>query len=61
MTTNPRTAAILARVNRLPASKRRLVLDMARCLRAARDAGDTRPAALIVAHLAQRRPSGRLQ
>lgn len=51
MTVFRNTAAILARVAHLPPAKRLIVLDMARTIRAARDAGDTRPAAEIVAAL----------
>lgn len=51
------TAIILARVAHLPASQRLIVLEAARLIRAARDAGDTRPPAQIVAHLLARRPN----
>jgi hypothetical protein len=49
--TNTNTATILAAVAHLPADKRLIVLEAARLIRTARDAGDTRPAAEIVAHL----------
>lgn len=57
MTTTRNTAAIIARVAHLPPAKRLLALDMARTIRVARDAGDTRPAAQIVAHLLPARSS----
>lgn len=50
MTTKPE---LIAAVRALPPAKRRAVLDMARLIRAARDAGDTRPAAEIVARVIQ--------
>jgi len=44
---------LLAELRRLTPAQRRTVLAMARTIRAAREAGDDRPAAEIVAHLAQ--------
>lgn len=47
---------LLDELRRLTPTQRRAVLRMARTIRAARDAGDTRPAAQIVAHLVQPAP-----
>lgn len=44
---------LLTHLATLPPTQRRTVLAMARTIRAARDAGDQRPAAQIVAHLVQ--------
>lgn len=44
---------LLTALRDLPPAKRRAVLSMALAIRTARDAGDTRPAAEIVAHLVQ--------
>ena len=44
---------LLTALRDLPPAKRRAVLSMALAIRAARDAGDTRPAAEIIAHLVQ--------
>ena len=44
---------LLDDLRRLSPAQRRTVLAMARTIRAARDAGDTRPSAEIVAHLVQ--------
>lgn len=44
---------LLTTLESLTPAQRRAVLQMARTIRAAREAGDTRPAAEIVAHLVQ--------
>lgn len=44
---------LLDDLRRLSPTQRRTVLAMARTIRAAREAGDQRPAAQIVAHLVQ--------
>jgi hypothetical protein len=44
---------LLTHLATLTPSQRRTVLAMAKTIRTARDAGDTRPAAQIVAHLVQ--------
>ena len=44
---------LLDDLRRLSPAQRRTVLAMARTIRAAREAGDDRPAAQIVAHLVQ--------
>lgn len=44
---------LLTELRRLTPAQRRTVLTAALAIRAARDAGDTRPAAQIVAHLVQ--------
>jgi len=44
---------LLTHLATLTPTQRRAVLAMARTIRAARDAGDQRPAAQIVAHLVQ--------
>jgi hypothetical protein len=44
---------LLASLATLTPTQRRTVLAMAKTIRAAREAGDTRPAAQIVAHLVQ--------
>jgi|GEM_PF-3942021 len=44
---------LLDDLRRLTPTQRRTVLAMAHTIRAARDAGDTRPAEVIAAHLVQ--------
>jgi hypothetical protein len=44
---------LLDELHRLTPAQRRITLAMARTIRAAREAGDTRPAEVIVAHLVQ--------
>lgn len=44
---------LLTHLATLTPAQRRTVLSMAKPIRVARDAGDTRPAAQIVAHLVQ--------
>lgn len=44
---------LLTHLATLTPGQRRTVLSMAKTIRVARDAGDTRPAAQIVAHLVQ--------
>lgn len=53
MTRTERRTDLLDDLRRLTPAQRRTVLAMARTIRAARAAGNTRPAAQIIAHLAR--------